>query len=159
MIRRALPGEGQGRLALPGGYQMLGQTWQEAGAREVLEETGVAIEPASLQVVAVETTPDRRGKSSDSARQKPLAPRNARGLLRLLGAAHALRPVTPADDEEVLPASWLGEDPAFSLITTSLILWRLNRRDLGTGHRRSKEQSGPEDVNCGLRHVGFSPTG
>ena len=30
MIRRALPGEGQGKLALPGGYQMLGQTWQEA---------------------------------------------------------------------------------------------------------------------------------
>ena len=60
MIRRALPGKGQGRLALPGGFQMLGQTWQEAGAREVLEETGVAIEAASLQVVAVETTPDRR---------------------------------------------------------------------------------------------------
>lgn len=60
MIRCALPGDGQGRLALPGGYQMLGQTWQEAGAREVLEETGVAIEPAPLQVVTVETTPDRR---------------------------------------------------------------------------------------------------
>jgi ADP-ribose pyrophosphatase YjhB (NUDIX family) len=60
MIRRAMLGEGQGRLALPGGYQMLGQTWQEAGAREVLEETGVAIEAASLQVLAVETTPDRR---------------------------------------------------------------------------------------------------
>ena len=60
MIRRTLPGEGQGRLALPGGYQTLGQTWQEAGARQMLKETGVAIGPASLQVVAVETTPDRR---------------------------------------------------------------------------------------------------
>ena len=39
-VRRALPGEGQGRLALPGGYQMLGQTWQEAGALEVLEGDG-----------------------------------------------------------------------------------------------------------------------
>jgi ADP-ribose pyrophosphatase YjhB (NUDIX family) len=27
MIRRALMGEGRGKLALPGGYQMLGQTW------------------------------------------------------------------------------------------------------------------------------------
>ena len=27
MIRRALSGMGQGLLALPGGYQMLGQTW------------------------------------------------------------------------------------------------------------------------------------
>ncbi len=60
MIRRALPGEGQGKLALPGGYQMLGQTWQEAGAREVAEETGVVVAPEVLRIVAVETTPDRR---------------------------------------------------------------------------------------------------
>ena len=60
MIRRALPGDGQGRVALPGGYQMLGQTWQEAGAAEVREETGVVLDPATLTVVAVETTPDRR---------------------------------------------------------------------------------------------------
>lgn len=60
MIRRALPGEGQDKLALPGGYQMLGQTWQEAGAAEVLEETGVSLDPGLLRVVAVVTTPDRR---------------------------------------------------------------------------------------------------
>ena len=60
MIRRALAGEGHGQLALPGGYQMLGQTWQEAGAREVLEETSVVIAPEALRVVTVETTPDRR---------------------------------------------------------------------------------------------------
>ena len=30
MVRRALPGEGYGKLALPGGYQMLGRAWQEA---------------------------------------------------------------------------------------------------------------------------------
>jgi ADP-ribose pyrophosphatase YjhB (NUDIX family) len=60
MIRRALEGEGHGKLALPGGYQMLGQTWQEAGAREVLEETGAVISPEALRVVTVQTTPDRR---------------------------------------------------------------------------------------------------
>jgi ADP-ribose pyrophosphatase YjhB (NUDIX family) len=60
MVRRALAGEGYGKLALPGGYQMLGQTWQEAGAQEVLEETGVVIAPETLRVLAVETTPDRR---------------------------------------------------------------------------------------------------
>ena len=60
MIRRALRGEGQAQLALPGGYQMLGQTWQDAGATEVLEETGVVVDPAALSVVAVETMPDRR---------------------------------------------------------------------------------------------------
>lgn len=60
MIRRALPGDGHGQLALPGGYQMLGQTWQEAGAREVREETGVIIHPASLRLLTVVTTPDTR---------------------------------------------------------------------------------------------------
>jgi ADP-ribose pyrophosphatase YjhB (NUDIX family) len=60
MIRRALPGEGHGKLALPGGYQMLGQTWQEAGAREVLEETGVVVIPEALRAMTVVTTPDRR---------------------------------------------------------------------------------------------------
>jgi len=60
MVRRALPGEGHGKLALPGGYQMLGQTWQEAGTREVLEETGVVIAPETLRVLTVATTPDRR---------------------------------------------------------------------------------------------------
>lgn len=60
MVRRALPGAGQGRLALPGGYQMAGETWQEAGAREVMEETGVAIDATALRLVAVETTPDRQ---------------------------------------------------------------------------------------------------
>lgn len=60
MIRRALSSEGYGKLALPGGYQMLGQTWQEAGAQEVLEETGVLIVADALRVVEVETTPDRR---------------------------------------------------------------------------------------------------
>ena len=59
-IRRALPGLGQGLVALPGGYQMLGQTWQEAGAREVLEETGVKLDPASLRLLCVVTTPDAR---------------------------------------------------------------------------------------------------
>ncbi len=60
MVRRALPGEGHGQLALPGGYQMLGQTWREAGAREVLEETGVVISAEALHLLAVETTPDRK---------------------------------------------------------------------------------------------------
>ena len=31
MIRRDVPGEAKGKLALPGGYQKLGQTWQVAG--------------------------------------------------------------------------------------------------------------------------------
>jgi hypothetical protein len=44
-VRRALAGEGDRRLALPGDYQMLGQTWQEAGAQE---ETGIVVSPAAV---------------------------------------------------------------------------------------------------------------
>lgn len=41
-VRRANE-PGKGRLGLPGGYHMRGETWQQAGAREVEEETGVVL--------------------------------------------------------------------------------------------------------------------
>jgi ADP-ribose pyrophosphatase YjhB (NUDIX family) len=46
LVRRAIPPVGQ--LALPGGYINLGESWQEAGARELREETGIAVDPAAL---------------------------------------------------------------------------------------------------------------
>jgi ADP-ribose pyrophosphatase YjhB (NUDIX family) len=46
-VRRAIP-PGLGKLALPGGFINWGETWQEAGAREVLEETGLVLEPSHL---------------------------------------------------------------------------------------------------------------
>ncbi len=46
-----------GKTALPGGYQMRGETWQQAGVREVKEETGVDIDPSRLKVVEVITSP------------------------------------------------------------------------------------------------------
>lgn len=59
MIRRGVA-DGYGELALPGGYQMRGESWQEAGAREVLEETGLRIAAEPLRLLSVVTTPDRR---------------------------------------------------------------------------------------------------
>ena len=56
-VRRAIPPRA-GELALPGGYVNLGETWQEAGAREVLEETGVRIDPETIRDVRALSTPD-----------------------------------------------------------------------------------------------------
>lgn len=58
MVRRAADGDGE--PLLPGGYQKSGETWQEAGAREVRERTGVAVEPSLLRLLSVVTAPDRR---------------------------------------------------------------------------------------------------
>ena len=48
VVRRGIT-PGLGELALPGGYIGLGETWQEAGAREVWEETGLRLDPAEIQ--------------------------------------------------------------------------------------------------------------
>lgn len=48
----------RGGLAMPGGFINLGETWQEAGAREVLEETGLALDPDELGPLDVFSVPD-----------------------------------------------------------------------------------------------------
>lgn len=48
LVRRAIPPK-LGELALPGGFINLGESWQAAGARELLEETGISIDPAELR--------------------------------------------------------------------------------------------------------------
>lgn len=47
---------GKGKIALPGGFHMRGETWQQAGAREVLEETGVLLPtPSAMNVLDITT--------------------------------------------------------------------------------------------------------
>ncbi|HSU13059.1 NUDIX domain-containing protein [Longimicrobium sp.] len=55
-IRRAIPPVG--RLALPGGYVDVGESWQAAAARELREETGIGIDPAGIREVRVLSAPD-----------------------------------------------------------------------------------------------------
>ena len=47
-----------GELALPGGFINVGETWQEAGARELREETGITLAPTDLNLFDTRSAPD-----------------------------------------------------------------------------------------------------
>jgi ADP-ribose pyrophosphatase YjhB (NUDIX family) len=57
LIRRGIE-PGKGKWAFPGGFVDLGETWQEAGAREVFEETHLEIDPADICEFQVRSAPD-----------------------------------------------------------------------------------------------------
>ena len=54
-VRRAKGARG---LALPGGFIELGESWQEAAARETAEETGVLVDSVAIALLAVRSAPD-----------------------------------------------------------------------------------------------------
>ena len=56
-VRRAIEPR-IGQLALPGGFINIGESWQAAGAREVLEETGISIDPATISDFWTRSAPD-----------------------------------------------------------------------------------------------------
>jgi ADP-ribose pyrophosphatase YjhB (NUDIX family) len=58
LTRRADPGT-YGKLAFPAGFQEeMDGSWQRTGAREVLEETGIVIDPQRLMHFSTETVED-----------------------------------------------------------------------------------------------------
>lgn len=56
-VRRSKP-PGSGKLALPGGFVEVGETWQEAGVREVHEEIGLQLDAAMIGDFCVRSASD-----------------------------------------------------------------------------------------------------
>jgi ADP-ribose pyrophosphatase YjhB (NUDIX family) len=61
LVRRGRPPR-QGQWSLPGGLQELGETVFQAAAREVLEETGLTVEPTEISDVVDLIEPDGDGR-------------------------------------------------------------------------------------------------
>ena len=57
VIRRGIPPAGD-RLALPGGYIDIGETWEAAAVRELSEETGLTADPAAVRLYDTISAPD-----------------------------------------------------------------------------------------------------
>jgi ADP-ribose pyrophosphatase YjhB (NUDIX family) len=57
VIRRGIEPH-TGMLALPGGYINLGESWQQAAAREVYEETGIAVSTDEIKEFGVRSADD-----------------------------------------------------------------------------------------------------
>ncbi|MFF3487771.1 NUDIX domain-containing protein [Streptomyces sp. NPDC002701] len=58
LIERGWPPH-KGQLALPGGHVDPGETSRTAAARELLEETGVHVDPWDLSLIGIFDTPER----------------------------------------------------------------------------------------------------
>ncbi|MEW2571783.1 NUDIX hydrolase [Streptomyces sp. NPDC047070] len=58
LIERGWPPH-KGQLALPGGHVDPGETSRTAAARELLEETGVHVDPWDLSLIGIYDAPDR----------------------------------------------------------------------------------------------------
>jgi ADP-ribose pyrophosphatase YjhB (NUDIX family) len=56
VVRRGIE-PGYGQLALPGGFMEVGESWQEAAARELREETTIEADPATVRLFDLLSSP------------------------------------------------------------------------------------------------------
>src|SRR3954464_14823014 len=57
LVRRGIA-PALGRLALPGGFIEVGESWQEALVRELAEETGLSVSPQAVRLYDALSAPD-----------------------------------------------------------------------------------------------------
>jgi ADP-ribose pyrophosphatase YjhB (NUDIX family) len=112
VVRRGIE-PGRGKLALPGGFIDLGETWQEAAARELHEEAGVEIDPARVVEFRVR-----------SARGGPLL---VFGVGPRLAAA-GLPPFVANDEATERAVIEAPRELAFPLHTETAAAWFAGRR-------------------------------
>ncbi len=91
-----------GKWALPGGFIELGETWQEVGAREVREETGITVDAGRIRLFDARSAPD--------------------GTLLVFGLApplpsHALPPFVPSNETSEMTVARGPLELAFSTHT------------------------------------------
>jgi len=77
LVRRGIEPK-KGQLALPGGFIEAGETWQAACAREVCEETGIELDPASVRDFCALSAPD--GHVLIFGVTEPISPRALEGF-------------------------------------------------------------------------------
>lgn len=120
LIRRGIPPQ-IGKLAVPGGFIGVGESWQVAGARELFEETRVRIDPETIKDFRVLSAPD--------------------GTVLIFGEApaidaSALPPFTPTDETTERPVVFAPEPLAFPLHTRVVEeLFARDRRGEAPWHR------------------------
>ena len=105
LVRRAIPPQ-ICKLALPGGYVGVGESWQAAGAREVFEETGILVAPDSVDDFVARSAPD--------------------GTVLIFGVAAPLAilpPFAASDEASELVVVTEPAELAFSLHTAALRLY------------------------------------
>jgi ADP-ribose pyrophosphatase YjhB (NUDIX family) len=104
VVRRNIEPQ-RGWLALPGGYINYGESWQQAGVREVFEETGLMIDSDQIREFRVRSAPD--------------------STLLIFGLAHPigrsdLPPFVPNEETQEVKVITAPQELAFSLHTEIL---------------------------------------
>jgi ADP-ribose pyrophosphatase YjhB (NUDIX family) len=113
VVRRSTP-PARDRLALPGGYIDVGETWQAAAVRELFEETGLRADPAAVRPHDTISAPD--------------GTLLVFGLLPALPDTAAIPPSEPSDESlgwEILPAP---AELAFGIHTEVAARWFAGHR-------------------------------
>ncbi|MEV6300771.1 NUDIX domain-containing protein [Actinoplanes sp. NPDC051861] len=107
-VRRGIP-PARGRLALPGGFIDVGETWQAAAVRELFEETGVVADPSTVRHYDTVSAPD--------------GTLLVFGLLPPLPSAAALPPLPPNEEAQGRELLYGPTELGFSIHTAIATRW------------------------------------